>query len=158
MAKGAFIMGKKYYRWLRSLYRSSESVQAALQSPETENTNPELFRALVAAKKFPPNRSKLISYMSSTGSITKSECMGLAKFILEQSPSASEIQASVCITWVKMLCRLNATTIMGDKFELLHEKIDEILTQVLLFVSLSVLVLLRKNRSQASCWCRPCVC
>ena len=123
--------GKKYWEALRALYADTTTVEGSLHMLPGSEVNPQLYRCLAQALKWPPNRGPLVQHLGMVTAMSRGDVVAVLKYLCRLNAASSEDQCLCAVTIVQTLGRVGAQVENAEHIAIAKPKIDEVLTQAL---------------------------
>eukprot|EP00971_Amphidinium_carterae_P333822 6468786-Amphidinium_carterae.1 len=124
-----FTMGSGYYDGIRALYTGRGRIENQLEYTTGDTVPSALVKAIGKARKHPPNRGPLLTYMRSAKSLGRGEVIAVLKLMCSLRPSVKAEQCHVGMELVSLLSSLDVWTTYSDEYAIMRPKLDEILLQ-----------------------------
>ena len=130
---GSVTMGRLYYNQLRMMYASAEHPlkQLTIKDPN-KDVQPELFQAMLASKKTPPQRQPMLQLLQNMAdSPNQSEVVGTFRWMIGLSPTVSSEQYQGIIQTLRWVTRLNIQQVCKDEIAICKPHFEQGLLQAL---------------------------
>jgi len=127
---GSVRTGRNFYQELRNKYAGEESVVKQLKVLDTSlDINTTLFKAMVMAKRTPPNRAAMIEFLETAEMPNQSVVVGVLKRAVERRPSVSCDQLTAGMAVLRWFARLQLQAHFPKELGLVRSHLDDILAQ-----------------------------
>ena len=130
---GTVTMGRLYYNQLRMMYASAEHPlkQLIIKDPN-KDVQPELFQAMLASKKTPPQRQPMLQIIQNmTEPPNQTEVVGILRWMIGLSPTVSSEQYQGIIQTMRWVIRLNIHQVCMEEVAICKTHFEQGLLQAL---------------------------